>query len=499
MSNSSLGHRAAQAFGWNMLGSVFRSLSGFAVNVILSRLLGPEPFGTMAIVLTLLSFTTLVLDSGLSVSLIQRQSLTDENVGHVQGIQLVVGLFLAGLIWLLAYPVSLWFRQPELLPIIPYLAAMIVLTALSQVPLALLRRRLDFRAVQHSQIVSYTVGYILIGIPMGFLDFGIWSLITAQLVQLSVGLIWISWQVGRFFRPRLRGDQELLTFGMRVLATNLVNWLTMNADTFAVGAQFGRTTLGVYNRMTFLLGTPLNILTSSIQTVLVSIVARIQTEPGKVKEAYLAMVELVAWVTLPLFLSLAFLGQTLIEGIYGAAWNAGVVLVAPICTFMAISSLGALPGPVLTGLGQVRIELRNTTVNLVISLPILTLASLHSMVVLAWAVAISRLSFCIFLNCALAGQLEFRFGEYLSRIVYPLLAALLLGGGLALLDGSLEDTGLSSLFRLLLLAAIGASIYGIVFLKFADRMLGETAKRLLLEIGPYRRIRYKIDRNIHHI
>jgi PST family polysaccharide transporter len=497
VSDLPLRRSAAQGFIWNVLGAVFRSLSGFAVNVILSRLLGPAPFGTMAVVLTLLSFSTLVLDSGLSVGLIQRQELTDEDIDGIQGFQLLVGVLLAAAVWLLAYPLAAWFGQPELLSIAPYIALMIVVTALSQVPQALLRRRLDFRALQQAQMWSYLIGYVGVGLLLAFQGAGLWSLIAAQLVQLVVNLGWTLSRVRQPFRPRLRGDRALLTFGARVLGTNLINWLTLNADTFAIGSQFGKARLGVYNRMNFLLGTPLGILTSSLQSVLVSTVSRVQAEPSKVKDAYLAVVELVAWVALPLFLSLAFVGATLVEGVYGPLWLSGHPLVPPICIVMAVASLGMLPGPVMTGLGRVDIELKNTALNLCLSLPLIGWAALNSVTLVAWAVALSRLSFCLLLNRALGLRLGIGLGEYFGRIVRPLGLALVLGGTMRLLDTGLLGAGIIPAWRLLTLGLVGAAVYAALFLHFPEQILGARAQALLAELGPYRRIRQLFRRSTH--
>lgn len=498
MSNVPLHKSATTGFVWNVLGAVFRAVSGFTVNVILSRLLGPEPFGTMAVTLALLNFGTLVLDSGLSATLVQRQYLTKDDINGVQGFQLLVGSILAVAIWLLAYPLAKLFQQPELVHIAPWLAIMIMLTSMLQVPQALLRRRLNFKVVQQAQMFSYLVGYVIVGIVLALQGFGIWSLIVAQLIQMAVNLAWVYTKAKNPFRPTLKGERSLVNFGASILATNLVNWITMNADIFAVGSQFGKSTLGVYNRMNFLLGTPINILTSSIQPIMVSTVARVQMEKTKVKNAYLAVVELVAWVALPLFLSLAFVGHTLVEGIYGYRWVTGIPLVLPISIVMAISSLGMLPGPVLTGLGRVEVELRSTVVNLLVSTPFFIMAAMHSAAFVAWAVVLSRLSFCFLLNRSLAHYLEMTLINYMSRIVRPLSMAFILSIALWIVDHALTTLEIGSIVRLAIIVIMGIVVYSLIFFRFPELLMDTRARQLLTGLGSYNRIRWIIFRRVSH-
>ncbi|MBA3073177.1 MAG: oligosaccharide flippase family protein [Anaerolineae bacterium] len=66
---------AVKGFSWNISGSLIRSIVGFFVNIILARLLGPEPFGIIAIALLIISIGNLVIESGLGSALVQQNEM----------------------------------------------------------------------------------------------------------------------------------------------------------------------------------------------------------------------------------------------------------------------------------------------------------------------------------------------------------------------------------------------------------------------------------------
>ena len=70
-------------FSWNVAGNLTRSVAGFAINIALARLLGPEPFGVVALAMLVIGVGNLVIESGLGSALIQKQEIGREDVAFV--------------------------------------------------------------------------------------------------------------------------------------------------------------------------------------------------------------------------------------------------------------------------------------------------------------------------------------------------------------------------------------------------------------------------------
>lgn len=489
MADASLGTQASSGFAWNAVGSAVRAGLGFLVNLILARLLGPEPFGLFAIIMLLLSLSNLVIDTSLGTALIQRQNIEPQDIRFVFGWQLVVSLLIGSVLFAFPHWLSTVFEQAALAAVLPWVALTIVLSALAQVPTALLRRRMDFRAVQIAQIASYILGYAAVGIVMAMRGTGLWSLVWAQLAQVFINLVLVVAFSRFFYWPSLRGDFSLLRFGLRVLAANIVNWIGTNFDTFIVGRAFGKTPLGYYNRVNFLVGSPLGIITGSVQGVLLSSVVKIQTEHERIRRVYLAVTELTSLLTFPLFFGLSVIGLTLMEGVYGSQWSASAPLVLPVCFSMIAGTMMMLPGVILTALGKVEVELRQTVINSVIFLPLIYWASQHSLLAVAWSVVAYRIGFFSLLQLALLPQLTLHPAQYVRALVRPVVVGIAFAVALMGLNHFLQAQFLPATLRLLLCMGVMGLGYLLAFLVWPQHTLSAPTHQFLSQVGPYQRVR----------
>jgi len=77
--SATLANRAAGATWWSTLEMATRYGAQFLVLVLLARLLSPGDFGLVAMVLVFTSIGILLVDSGFSVALIQRQRTSDDD------------------------------------------------------------------------------------------------------------------------------------------------------------------------------------------------------------------------------------------------------------------------------------------------------------------------------------------------------------------------------------------------------------------------------------
>jgi O-antigen/teichoic acid export membrane protein len=109
----SLGRGRLGNIGQVLFANVFNNLSSFVVTVYAARCFGPEKFGKLGLVLSILMFGSMLLDCGLSVSLVRNYNSTDDAKQRADLASSVIKTKLLTVltIGLLAYPgASLLFR-----------------------------------------------------------------------------------------------------------------------------------------------------------------------------------------------------------------------------------------------------------------------------------------------------------------------------------------------------------------------------------------------------
>lgn len=382
-----LTHAALTALKWNYLGATVRIASSFLIGIFLARLLGPRPFGQVAVAWLVIGLGNLMADCGFGAALVQRREVTCEHIRFAFTAQALLGLLLSASVALGAPWIAWVFRQPETVPVIRALAAVFTLQAFGLTAANLLKRSLEFGRLQRAQVISYLAGYLALGLPLACCGFGVWSLIAAQLAQTFLLSAQLYLAVRHPIRPLLRlRYRELNSFGSKVVGVNLANWTIGNVDTAVVGRAFGAVSLGLYDRALILLTTPMNGIVTTLQAVLFPTYARAQHRPELVRRAYLTSVAAVQLCLLPVFVLIAMIPRTVIEGLFGSRWPAAVPLLVPLSLALPFRALMALAGPLLWGVGKVERELRVQVAIALVFIPALLVASRGSLSAVAWTV-----------------------------------------------------------------------------------------------------------------
>lgn len=321
---------------WSYLSTVTTSILQIGFTAIMARLLDPTAFGLIAMAGVILRFGSYFAQMGVGSALIQRKDISDEEIRAAFTSSICLGMLFFFLVWFLA-PLAIYiFNNQKLIPIIRVMALSFVITGLSTTALSLLRRDLEFRSLAITEILSYVLGYGMIGITMAYNGFGVWSLVAGALSQSALLAIF-SYLFSRHtlsFIYRWQYYKPLYSFGGRVSVISFFEFLGSNLDTLAIGNFIGATSLGIYNRAFMLVNLPAQYLTSSFSRVLFPSFSRIQKEIERLKKAYLSTIMVFSAILLPTCVGIAVASQEIVLLILGEKWIAAI----PVLQILAIAA-----------------------------------------------------------------------------------------------------------------------------------------------------------------
>lgn len=218
-------------------------------NLILTRLLFPEIFGTMAVVNIFLFLLQSFADVGIAPNLIQHKRGTEPAfINTAWTIQVIRG----GVLWvaacLLSLPAAWFYDKPDLLMYLPVASFSAVIGGFTSTSLILMNRRMEFGRLTLIHLAARiaataaTVGFAL-------LIKSVWPLIFGVLASSLVTLI-MSHQVrvgprNRFCWERA-ASRELFGFGKWIFLTTLCGSLSTRADRLILARLVAFDVLGVY-------------------------------------------------------------------------------------------------------------------------------------------------------------------------------------------------------------------------------------------------------------
>ena len=424
MDKQSLTSKSITALKWNYLGRVISLTLQFTIGVILARLLGPEPFGLVAIAIFVQGLGNLFAEGGLGSALIQAQEISSHDIRSVFSAQILIGLLITAAVALSAPLLAVFFNEPNSTLVIRVMALSFTLQALGQTANALIRRHLDFKKIQVISLISYCIGYLGLGLPLAFLGYGVWSLVTAQLTQVGINALATFLSARHEILPLVSPKNcRFLRFGAAITLNNITSWSISSLDTAIIGHSFETVILGVYNRVFNLVNMPMFAVVSSMQSVLFSAYAKSQTNLQALQRTYLTSVSLMALIFFPVYGAVSAVPDLLMLGLYGESWQAGIPLVMPLGLAMAVNAMLAMAGPLLAGIGRPQIELKAQIITLFFSIPTLILAANDSIISLAWAVLGTYIVRFLLLTLMSLHELQLQRRQLIAMLFMPLVIA----------------------------------------------------------------------------
>ena len=246
---SSLKHKAIRGTAWTLIGYGGSQVLRLGSNLILTRLLVPEVFGLMALVLTFRQGLTLFSDIGIRPSIVRSKRSEDPTfLNTAWTLQVIRGFWIWFGCAVIAWPVSRFYEDPRLLWLIPIVCISSIFQGFQSTALATLSRKMDIGKLTRFefgvQIVSLTVMIVL-----AWLNRSIWAIVGGTMVGAFVRMAWshrlIPEHSDRFVWDK-ESAKEIISFGKWIFVSTAMTFLAMQADRLILGKLFSFEMLGIY-------------------------------------------------------------------------------------------------------------------------------------------------------------------------------------------------------------------------------------------------------------
>lgn len=347
----------ARDIKWNSISLAGRQGLILLSSLLIARLIGPESYGVVAQASVYISFTTLVLDQGVSTALITRKSIRPDAAGAASTLNLLLALGLILVTVAVADPIASFFRMPELGWVLQILAVGLIFKALIIIPRMLLMRRGEFRSLANTEIASALAGS-LAGISMAIVDGGVWAIVL-QILVMDATAVAIAYFYARppLINLRFRSLKEMLGFSTRVFVANMISYVSRNADSVLVGRFLGASQLAFYSLSYRVLLTPLQMVGLAVSRVLLPAVSRNRSNLSEVRRLTVKSVRGISLVTFPVMAFVSAASYDLVAVFLGAEWSQAAPVIAILAITGARQAVSTVNAPLLLGMDDSRSHL----------------------------------------------------------------------------------------------------------------------------------------------
>lgn len=400
----------------------------FIVQIVLARLLLPEDYGIIALVLVFIAIANVFVQSGLNTALIQKKDADETDFSSV----FYLGLFIACLIYIILFftaPfIAAFYEEAQLIPIFRVLAITLFFGAFNSIQNAVIARRMQFKKLFFSStgaiLVSGTVG-----IYMAYKGFGVWALVGQQISnQLLVTLIlWftVKWRPKLLFS--LRRVKSLFSFGWKVLVTVLIDTAYNDLRSLIIGKMFKAEMLGFYNRGQQFPSLIVSNIDGSIQSVLFPVLASQQDNRPRVKDMMRRAIVTGSFVIFPVMVGLAVTAEPLVKLILTDKWLPCVPFLQIFCAVYALWPIHTANLQAINALGRSDIFLKVEIIKIIVGLSILGVTVFYGVYAIALGMVLSGI-ISTFINAYPNKYLlDYSYVEQLNDIIPSFLLSVVMG------------------------------------------------------------------------
>ncbi len=154
METSSLKKKTIKGISWSMVDIFANQGFQFLIQIILARLLLPQDFGVIGMITVFIAISNIVIDSGLSNALIREKEVTQEEYSTIFYSNLVLAVVTYIVILFSANPISVFFKEPQLIPLLRVLAIVLIINSFGLVQRTMLVKKVEFKLQTRISIIS---------------------------------------------------------------------------------------------------------------------------------------------------------------------------------------------------------------------------------------------------------------------------------------------------------------------------------------------------------
>lgn len=367
--NDTLRSRTVSSLIWKLFEQSASSVVSLIVQIVMARLLAPDEFGMLAIMLVFVNVGNVIVQSGLNTAIIQGPNVTERDYSTVFWMSLVVSLVLYLAVWGASPAIADYYSMADIVWPLRVLVLILIINAFNSIQEAIVARSLEFNKTARATVTaSVTSGTM--GIVAALLGAGLWALVIQQLLFQLVKSIVLAFQIS--WKPRLVFEPEravvLFRFSWKLLVSGLIEQGYQSLSDLMIGKVFDSTNLGYVSqgkKYPQALGLMLD---GAIQPVMLSAVARVQDDGEKVKRLARRALKTSTFLIAPAMTLFAFVAEPVVSLLLGERWLPCVPYLRMYCFVYALLPVHTTNLQVLNGVGRSDLYLRLEVIKKIIGI-----------------------------------------------------------------------------------------------------------------------------------
>ncbi|MBE0535804.1 MAG: lipopolysaccharide biosynthesis protein [Phycisphaerae bacterium] len=349
--------RTVKSGCWIVAGKVLTQALFTIKFIIVLRMLAVDDIGLIGVAALMMATLTNFSETGFRAAMVQKRGEIETYLNTAWSLEVIRGAALFTLLFLAA-PLAAQMKVPPekvglTIAVIRILGVSLLLGPLGSMATIYFTKELQFRKSFWLQSTAEIVDFI-VTVTVALLYRSIWAVVAGKLAAGIVSVI-VSYRMHPY-RPRFAIDRqkakEMWRFGRWIFSINVIGFLMTQGDDYFVWGTLGVMALAYYQTAYKFANIPATQITTVISQVAFPAYAKLQHDIPRLRNAYLKVFELTAFLAFPCTGLIFILARDFVILFPGEQW----LPIVPAMQILALKglerSLGASRGPLFSAVGK---------------------------------------------------------------------------------------------------------------------------------------------------
>lgn len=344
---------------WKLLERFGVSGVQFVLQIVLARLLGPECYGVLSILVIFTSLANVFVQNGFNTSLVQNKNVSEEDYSSVFWVMLGIAGLAYGIIFFLAPFISIYFNISDIIEPLRVIAVMLFPGALNAIQIAKVSREMNFKVIFYSGMGGAIMSGI-VSIAIAYMGGGIWALVAQSLVNAVVVCVIMRFTVQLKLRLvcNLKRVKELFSYGWKLMVSSLLETLYQDLRSLVIGKKYDSSTLGYYNRGKQFPQYIITAINGAVRSVMLPAMSAEQDDNTRVKNMMRSSVTMSVYIVFPIMMGLAAVAPAFVQILLTDEWLPCVPYMQIYCFTLAFNPVHSCNLQAINAMGRSDIFLK---------------------------------------------------------------------------------------------------------------------------------------------
>lgn len=319
---------------WKFGERIFAQGVSFIVSLVLARMLLPEEYGIVALVLVFINLANVFVTNGLGETLIQKPNAKQSDFSTMFFCSLFLSIVIYIFLFCSAPFIAKFYNNGQLILVLRVLGLQVPLSSINTIQQAYVSKHMMFRKFFYSTIGGTLISGI-IGITLAYNGAGIWALVvqymTNTVINTCILFITVRWY------PTFEFDKDsaktLFSFGWKLVAAQFMNQAYVELKNLFIGKIYTPADLASYNKGEQFPSVLVMNINSAISSVLFPAMSIANQEKGKLKKLTRQSIMMSSYIVFPIVTGLMIVAEPMIRLLLTDSWISCVPFLQISCLF----------------------------------------------------------------------------------------------------------------------------------------------------------------------